>query len=111
MYLSDSTSPYVEPDISVICDPVNKVDSKGCHGAPDWIIEIVSPSSVADDYLIKLNKYRNAGVREYWIVDPCKSRVTVWNLVDVAMDVYSFSDPIPSFVFDRFSIVIQDLDL
>ena len=60
---------YVEPDISVVCDE-NKLDDKGCNGAPDWIIEIVSPGSRRMDYGIKLFKYRSAGVREYWIVDP-----------------------------------------
>ena len=62
---------YVEPDISVICDK-NKLTDEGCKGAPDWIIEIVSPSSRAMDYNKKLFKYRTAGVREYWIVDPMK---------------------------------------
>ena len=51
----------------MICDP-DKLDDKGCNGAPDWIIEIVSPSSQHLDYLTKLLKYRTAGVREYWIV-------------------------------------------
>ena len=54
---------YVEPDISVICDP-DKLDNKGCHGAPDWVIEIVSPSSKRMDYLRKMNLYLMAGVRE-----------------------------------------------
>ncbi|MDE7479609.1 MAG: Uma2 family endonuclease, partial [Lachnospiraceae bacterium] len=59
----------VEPDISVICDP-NKLTDKGCSGAPDWIIEIASPSNPSHDYVKKLNLYLDAGVREYWIVNP-----------------------------------------
>ena len=59
---------YVEPDISIICDP-DKLNDKGCNGAPDWIIEIVSPSSRKMDYITKTNLYMNAGVKEYWIVD------------------------------------------
>ena len=69
VFLNKDTQNYVEPDISVICD-VDKIDHKGCNGAPDFIIEIVSPSSQRMDYLTKLLKYRSAGVREYWIVNP-----------------------------------------
>lgn len=68
--LSEST--VVIPDISVICDS-SKLTDKGCSGAPDWIIEIVSSNAI-HDYLLKLNLYQAYGVREYWIVDP-KSRV------------------------------------
>ena len=57
----------VEPDISVICDK-NKLTDRGCTGAPDWIIEIISPSNSSHDYIRKLNLYADAGVREYWIV-------------------------------------------
>ena len=66
VYLTDDKRNYVEPDISVICDS-SKLSDRGCEGAPDWIIEIVSPSSSRTDYLIKLLKYRSAGVRLYWI--------------------------------------------
>lgn len=59
----------VEPDISVVCDP-NKLDKYGCRGAPDLIIEILSPSSRRHDRITKLNLYQRAGVREYWIVNP-----------------------------------------
>ena len=72
----DDKKNYVVPDISVICD-ANKLTDKGCTGAPDWTIEIVSPGSRRMDYYTKLFKYRSAGVREYWIVDPGKNRITV----------------------------------
>ena len=62
---------WVEPDISVICDP-NKLTDRGCSGAPDLIFEIVSPSSRKLDYGIKNGIYSQSGVREYWIVDPAK---------------------------------------
>jgi len=58
-----------QPDIVVICDN-SKLDEKGCKGAPDLVVEILSPSSLRMDRVIKLEKYRQAGVREYWIVDP-----------------------------------------
>ena len=66
----------VEPDISVICDR-NKLDKHGCKGAPDLIIEILSPSTQRHDQLVKLNLYQRAGVREYWIVDPENKTVRV----------------------------------
>ena len=58
-----------QPDIVVVCDK-SKLDEKGCNGAPDLIMEILSPSSLRMDRVIKLEKYRQVGVREYWIVDP-----------------------------------------
>lgn len=69
VFLNEDDRTYVEPDISVVCDP-SKLDERGCNGAPDWIVEIVSPGSKRMDYFTKLFKYRTAGVREYWIVDP-----------------------------------------
>lgn len=74
--LSDKPLIIVQPDIMVICNK-DKLDGKRCNGAPDFIIEIVSPSNPADDYIRKLYYYKNAGVREYWIVDPRRKTVTV----------------------------------
>lgn len=67
----------VEPDISVVCDR-NKIDKRGCKGAPDLVIEILSPSTRRHDRLVKLNLYQQAGVREYWIVDPDTQSVQVF---------------------------------
>lgn len=67
----------VEPDISVVCDR-SKIDKRGCKGAPDLIIEILSPSTRRHDRLVKLNLYQRAGVREYWIVDPDNKSVQVF---------------------------------
>ncbi|NBH99810.1 Uma2 family endonuclease, partial [Lachnospiraceae bacterium] len=78
VFLFADDSKYLEPDISVICD-TDKLNNHGCNGAPDWIIEIVSPSSRPMDYYTKLSLYRTAGVREYWIVDPEKNRILVYN--------------------------------
>ena len=74
--LSDKPLTIVQPDIMVICDK-NKLDGKRCNGAPDFIIEIVSPSNASDDYIRKLYYYKNYGVREYWIVDPQRKSVTI----------------------------------
>lgn len=69
----------VQPDITVVCDP-EKVDKKGVHGAPDMVIEILSPTTAQYDMLWKFNLYRKAGVREYWIVDPDARVVSVYTL-------------------------------
>ena len=79
VFLNADDKTYVEPDISVICDK-SKLDDRGCVGAPDWIIEIASPSTKRTDYGVKLFKYRSAGVREYWIVNPLTRTVNVYDL-------------------------------
>lgn len=71
----------VQPDIMVVCDK-KKIDNKGCKGAPDWIIEILSPSSRRYDKITKRKLYEQAGVREYWIVDPDYHYVDVYVLND-----------------------------
>lgn len=71
----------VEPDISVVCDP-SKLDDIGCKGAPDLVMEILSPSTIRHDRFTKFNLYQRAGVREYWIVDPVDKSVQVFVLED-----------------------------
>ena len=88
----------VEPDISVICDK-DKLDDKGCNGAPDWIIEVISPSSRNMDYFVKMFKYREAGVREYWIVEPEKNRILVYAFEKEDIREYSFNDRVTSEIF------------
>lgn len=107
LYADDHS--YVEPDISVICDK-DKLDERGCVGAPDWIIEITSPSNPEHDYGIKLFKYRTAGVREYWIVNPQKQLVNVFDFEhDKKSNVYSFSDTIPVCIYEDLSINIDSM--
>ena len=109
VYLDKNDTNYVEPDISVICDK-NKLDESGCHGAPDWIIEVVSPSSTRMDYFIKLFKYRTAGVREYWIVNPTTKTVQTYIFSDVEdSNQYSFEDEIPIYIYQGFTIKVSDL--
>lgn len=76
---ADNVDTVVVPDISVICDK-NKLDSKGCKGAPDFVIEILSPSTMRMDNFVKFNLYQRAKVREYWIVDPLNSTINVYLL-------------------------------
>lgn len=109
VFLNEDDKNYVEPDVSVICDP-NKLDDKGCNGAPDWIIEIVSPSSQRMDYMTKLFKYRTAGVREYWIVDPTQNKVQVYSFgVPEDFMQYSFDEEIPVGIYPGFKINIAEL--
>ena len=103
VFLNKDTQNYVEPDISIICDK-NKLDDKGCNGAPDWIIEIVSPSSKRMDYYIKLFKYRTAGVREYWIVDPIREMILVYDFENDDYEQYSFSENVKVRIYDDFEI-------
>lgn len=103
VFLNEDHKTYVEPDISVICSP-EKLTDKGCAGAPDWIIEIVSPGSRRMDYSIKLFKYRSAGVREYWIVDPDKNRITVHDLINEDVNEYTFADSVKAGIYKDLSI-------
>lgn len=66
----------VEPDLSIVCDR-SKIDKHGCKGAPDMVVEILSPSTQRHDRLVKLGLYQRAGVREYWIVNPDDQTVQV----------------------------------
>lgn len=106
VFLNADGKNYLEPDISVICD-ISKLNEKGCHGAPDWIIEIVSPGSKPMDYIKKMLKYATAGVREYWIVDPMKQRVTVYFFERELMEEYSFGEDVPVGIFEEFSIRVN----
>lgn len=105
--LNADDSTYVEPDISVICD-TSKLTERGCSGAPDWVIEIVSPASRKMDYTTKNALYSDAGVREYWIVDPMKQRTMVYHYEqDVTPAIYTFTDSIPVGIYPDFNICIS----
>ena len=106
VFLNEDDINYVEPDISVICD-LSKLDEKGCHGAPDWVIEIVSPSSKPRDYMTKLFKYRTAGVREYWIVDPDKQMTMVYGFEKDTVEQYDFGEEVPVGIYDGFAIKVE----
>ena len=110
VFLSEDDKNYVEPDISVICDQ-NKLNDKGCTGAPDWIIEVVSPGSRKMDYFKKLFQYRNTGVREYWIVDPDKDRILVYNFESEDTGDYSFAESVQSGIYPDLSLDFAKLDI
>ena len=129
VYVKKGRKNYVEPDISVICDR-DKLDEKGCQGAPDWMIEIVSPSSKKMDYERKVKLYREAGAREYWIVDAETKTVTVYDFEHSAADGgfggngnamagsaahepvrYSFSERIRVGIFEDLWLNLSEMDL
>jgi Uma2 family endonuclease len=76
-----SSDRVVQPDLCVICNPA-KIEERGCFGTPDWIIEILSPSTASKDLKDKYEIYEEAGVLEYWIVDPVHRSIEVFTLVD-----------------------------
>ena len=111
VFLNKDDTKYVEPDISVICDP-DKSDDRGCSGAPDWIIEIVSPSNPSHDYINKLVWYKAAGVREYWIVNPNNQTITVYYFEsEIYADNYTFKEKIMVNIYDDLTIDFSQLDI
>ena len=109
VFIKKDDKNYVEPDISVICDK-SKLSDRGCEGAPDFIIEIVSPSSRRMDYYKKCTLYAESGVREYWIVDPAKEKVVVYCYEnDSDPCLYSFDADVPVGIYPGLTIRIRDL--
>lgn len=104
LFANDST--FVEPDISVVCDS-SKLSDRGCEGAPDLVVEVVSPSSTGMDYISKPALYKEAGVRECWVCDPLKRRTFVFDFAedgDAAPMVCPFSEEVESTVLPGFRI-------
>ncbi|MDR1900996.1 MAG: Uma2 family endonuclease [Treponema sp.] len=100
----------VQPDISVICDE-KKRGAEGCRGAPDLIVEILSPSNTSEEYVRKFNLYLKAGVREYWIVAPELKILQVFELQDGVYrgTVYDSTATVSSKVLEGFSVTLSDV--
>lgn len=95
VYLNKDEYTHIEPDLSLICDRSKITDKGCCNGAPELVMEVVSPSSKKLDYFIKLNKYINAGVFEYWIIDPIEKQILVYlKNNDFIPKVYRIEDTI-----------------
>lgn len=113
VFLKDDGRNYVEPDLYVVCDRT-KIDVKGCHGGPDWVIEVLSPSTKKLDYGKKLAAYIEAEVREYWVVDPEKRVIVVYSLENPDMpQIHEFGDVIPVGIYEDFDLdtaVIADIE-
>lgn len=109
--LFDDSKTIVEPDISVICDK-DKLTDRGCTGAPDWIVEIVSPCNLGHDYVKKLNLYLDAGVREYWIINPQQRTVLVYFFEEnFKVRQYTFDDTVPVNIYDDLSVDFSSFDI
>jgi len=89
----DSDDTVVQPDVIVVCDP-QKLGEEGCRGAPDLVVEILSPSNMAIEMERKLLLYKKAGVKEYWIVDPKDKHISIYTLKDgeYTLQIYSIKD-------------------
>ncbi|WP_031433472.1 Uma2 family endonuclease [Methylomarinum vadi] len=72
----------VQPDVLVVCDD-NKLDRRGVRGAPDWVVEVLSPSTASHDQINKLKIYQRHGVREYWLVHPIDRVLTIYRLNEI----------------------------
>jgi len=107
--LNDVPLTIVQPDLMIVCDK-GKLDGKRCNGAPDFIIEIVSPGNPSDDYIRKLYYYKYAGVREYWIVDPRRKTVTVNHFETNMLNVqYSFDSTIKVNIYDDLYVDFSEI--
>lgn len=105
----DENDALLDPDIIIVSDR-SKFDERGCNGAPDWVIEVVSPSSRKMDYLTKVVVYEKVGVCDYWIVDPAKKSVVVYNFAnDVSPSIYQFTDKIKANVFPDLEIDFSEI--
>jgi len=103
----------VQPDLCVICDE-NKLDIRGCLGAPDWIIEILSKSTAQKDTQTKFQLYQEAGVKEYWLVYPYEATVSQFVLNDETgryqlLAMFSKRDNVTSFLFPELTINLQEV--
>lgn len=106
----DHTSTIVQPDIFVICDK-SKIKDKYCLGAPDLIVEVVSPSRPSMDYVKKLHLYEKHGVKEYWIVNYTQKDIMVYSLMDTeygAPKTY-LSGVINSDIFENLKLILADI--
>lgn len=103
----------VQPDICIICDE-DKIDDKGCNGAPDLIVEILSPKNSKHDVHTKFNLYLESGVKEYWIVKPEARIVLVYSLIKeeyIGSKPFSEGEIIKSTLFPEMKIAVEDVFL
>lgn len=99
----------VQPDICVICDP-SKIDKRGCLGPPDLVVEILSPGNTDKEMKLKFELHQNAGVTEYWIVQPFERIVWQYSLVNgvyVNHKPLIHSDTLHSFVMKGFALELS----
>ncbi|WP_395054225.1 Uma2 family endonuclease [Flavobacterium sp.] len=101
----------VQPDLCIICDE-NKLDDKGCNGSPDLIVEIISPNNSKHDIHTKFNLYQEAGVLEYWIVDPTDKLILIYTLINeeyIGLPPLAVGNFIKSPLFPELNIALDDV--
>ena len=107
----ESDDTVVQPDIMVICDK-NKIGDEGCRGAPDLVVEILSPSNTASEMERKRKLYLRAGVREYWVVDTEDNSITAYCFKEdgaITVNSYEAADTLPVGIFPGFSIALEQV--
>ncbi|MCL2813372.1 MAG: Uma2 family endonuclease [Oscillospiraceae bacterium] len=95
-----------QPDVFVVCDP-KKISENNINGAPDFVVEIVSPANPENDYFYKLNAYMTYGVREYWIVNPETKQILVYTKLknkEIRLFSHTFEDKIKAGIFEGFEM-------
>ncbi len=111
---ADKITTVVQPDISIICDS-SKIDEKGCQGAPDWIIEILSKSTAQKDLTDKYDLYQHAGVQEYWVIHPHEATVLVYRLSAdgqyqlLRQTPFVRHELLPSGIFPDFQVPLEEV--
>ncbi|WP_310590510.1 Uma2 family endonuclease [Dyadobacter sp. CY261] len=101
----------VQPDVSVICD-ATKVDEKGCIGAPDWVIEILSPGNTGKEMNEKFDVYEESGVKEYWLVEPNDEVVLVYVLHEgkyIGLKPFTVGQALTSVTLPEFTVELNQL--
>jgi len=111
VFIDEDDYTLVGPDIVVLCDD-SRMNEMGIVGPPDWVIEVTSPSTRGRDYGKKMHKYMDGGVREYWIIDLEKEKVTTYIEGEPMMAyVYSFEDEIPVYIYcGELKIRVNEVD-
>ncbi|WP_273386755.1 Uma2 family endonuclease [Cohnella zeiphila] len=108
----EDTMTVVQPDITLVCDP-SKLDDRGCKGAPDLVVEVISPASIKLDLTVKKSLYERAGVKEYWIVYPAEKIILVHLLNGEgkyeSLDTYSADDTVTVSVLPGMSFATEEI--
>ena len=89
----------VQPDVVVVCDR-DKIIKRCVYAAPDLVVEVLSPYTKKKDMTLKMHKYANAGVKEYWLIDPDKKKIIVYNFIKDDYSIYGFDSIIPVAIWD-----------
>lgn len=101
----------VQPDLCVICDP-SKLDERGCCGAPDLVVEILSPGNSQKEVRLKFELYEEAGVKEYWVINPTEQNIVVYKLVErkfISERMYAPCDILPSYAIEGLQIDVSEI--